>query len=70
MWRIPLTGGTGVQDTHTRTSVSPASRERSISMSNYPVRIIFEVLDVDLVGVDLPIYIEDTSEAGAQRPMA
>jgi hypothetical protein len=39
-------------------------------MSNYPVRIIFEVLDVDLVGVDLHIYLEDISEAGAQRPMA
>ena len=34
-------------------------------MSNYPLRIVFEVLDVDLVGVDVHIYLEDISEAGA-----
>jgi len=34
-------------------------------MSNYPLRVVFEVLDVDLVGVDVHIYLEDISEAGA-----
>ncbi len=34
-------------------------------MSSYPLRIVFEFLDVNLVGVDVHIYLEDISEAGA-----
>ena len=34
-------------------------------MSNYSLSIVFDDLDADLVGVDLHIYFEDISEAGA-----